>query len=135
MSLGIVGVTLDGGFVPEVRSYTAVAPPGVGKVTVDVVASDPRVRSVRITPPDSDPDVGGHQVDLNSDGTPTVVAVKVTASDTRSYSVTVTRDVPRNQTLSDDASLAGLSLSDGELFPEFDAAISTYSASVPASTG
>ena len=137
-SLGISGVTLDSGFDPEVRSYTAVAQSGVGSVTVHVVSLDPDVRQVRVTPADSDPDVGGHQVDLNSDGTPTVVTVKVTASDkrtTRSYSVTVTRSLPRADPLSDDAVLAGLSLSDGELSPAFDTATTAYSASVPASTG
>ena len=132
--LGISGVTLDSGFEPGVKSYSAVAQSGVARVTVDVTASDPRARSVRVTPRDADPGTGGHQVDVNDDGTPTVVTVKVVAADKRTtsrYSITVTRAEP----LSDDAPLASLSLSDGDLSPDFHAETSAYSASVPASTG
>ena len=132
--LGIAGVTLDSSFDPGVKSYSAVAQSGVARVTVDVAPSDPGARWVRITPPDADPRTDGHQVDVNGDGTPTVVTVKVTAADkrtTNSYSVTVTRSEP----LSNDATLASLSLNDGDLSPDFDTATDAYSTSVPASTG
>ena len=132
--LGIAGVALGSSFDPGVKSYSAVAQSGVARVTVDVAPSDPGARWVRITPPDADPRTDGHQVDVNGDGTPTVVTVKVTAADkrtTNSYSVTVTRSEP----LSNDATLASLSLNDGDLSPDFDTATDAYSTSVPASTG
>ena len=132
--LGIAGVALGSSFDPGVKSYSAVARSGVARVTVDVAPSDPGARWVRITPPDADPRTDGHQVDVNGDGTPTVVTVKVTAADkrtTNSYSVTVTRAEP----LSNDATLASLSLNDGDLSPDFDTATDAYSKSVPASTG
>ena len=93
VSLSIDGATLDGGFDPGVMSYTAVGQSGVAQITVGAVSSDPDARSVRIAPPDVDPDVGGHQIDLNSDGAPTVVTVTVVAADdltTSAYDVTVT---------------------------------------------
>ena len=94
VGLGVEGATLGRGFDPEVLEYSAVARPGAAQVTVDAVPSDSGARSVRVSPPDADADADGHQIDLNVDGTPTAITVKVIAADkrtTRRYTIAVTQ--------------------------------------------
>ena len=85
--------------------------------------------------PEADAGTDGHQFALNptqgGQSSQTAVMVIVTqAGNTNSYTITVTRNPA-----STDASLAGLSLSDGDLSPAFDTATDTYTTTVPASTG
>ena len=94
VGLGVEGATLGRGFDPEVLEYSAVARPGAAQVTVDAVPSDSGARSVRVSPPDADADADGHQIDLNVNGTPTAITVKVIAADkrtTRRYTIAVTQ--------------------------------------------
>ncbi len=115
-SLSLTGVDI-GAFDPETLAYTVTT-----KVESTTVAATPRDAGARskIAPPDANGSLAGHQVELEVGET--VVAVTVRAENgrtTRTYTVTLTRAG------SDDAALAGLSLSDVDI-GAFDAQTLAY---------
>ena len=115
-------------FASDVNAYTVRAVNAVDEVTVTATKTDADA-TVAITPADADDAADGHQVDLDV-GDGNVISVAVTAADgttTNTYTVTVDRAAPP---VLDDATLNSLSLSDGELDPEFAEDETGYTASV-----
>ena len=145
-ALALSSGTLGPAFAAATLDYGAAVAHDVGEVTV-VYAAAPGTTAV-VVAPDADPGAPGHQVALNASTrhmpAQTVIVIAVSNRDGRldSYTVTVTRAVVpasddeelRSDPLSNDASLAALSLSDGDLSPAFDTATDAYSTTVPAST-
>ncbi len=146
-ALALSAGTLDPAFAAATLDYAAAVAHDVDEVTVTPTAA-PGTTAL-VAAPDNDTDTAGHQVALNAPTqdkpaqTAVVIAVSNSAGRLDSYTVTVTRaaastsdDETRSEPLSNDASLAGLTLSDAELSPDFDTATTTtYSTTVPASTG
>ena len=93
---------------------------------VTVLATPTDAGAVRvISPADADGNADGHQVSLTA-GAITTITVRVTAEDTSSR-MTYTIKVYRNRsTLSTEARLSSLSLSDGTLDPSFSRATTSY---------
>ena len=115
------------GFDMGVTSYTATVLDAVKQVTVLGTAEDSANDTVSYSPADADGGTGGHQVDLPIGDTEITITV-TSAATTKTYKVTVTRIA------ANDASLASLSLSAGELSPKFAAGTTAYTASVPNDT-
>ena len=114
-------------FASDVNAYTVRAVNAVKQVTVTATPSDADA-TVAITPADADGATDGYQVSL--DVGETVISAVVTAADgttTNTYTVTVDRASPP---VTNDATLNSLSLSDGELDPEFAEDVEDYTASV-----
>ena len=114
-------------FASDVNAYTVRAVNAVDEVTVTATTTDGDA-TFDITPADADDAAAGHQVSLAVGET--AISVAVTAADgttTNTYTVTVDRAAPP---VLDDATLNSLSLSDGELDPEFDEDTEDYTASV-----
>ena len=87
--LSLSGIDI-GAFTGETTVYAANVGHDVESMTVTAMASDQA--GIRISPPDAEPDVEGHQVNLVVGDT--VIEVMVTARDgntTRTYTVTITR--------------------------------------------
>ncbi len=124
-SLTISSGTLSPQFSSSDITYTASVDNSVTQVTVTPTASD---SSAAIT-------VNGNIVTSGNDyivtglnvGEPNTVTVIVTAQDstTKTYTITLTRAA-----LSDNADLAGLTISSGTLSPQFSSSDITYTASV-----
>ena len=121
--------TLDPVFASATTAYSASVGNAEDEVTVTPVVTH-RGATVEYLDgsdtalADADTDKDGHQVALEVGET--VVKVNVTAEDgstTKTYTLTLTR-------VSADATLSGLSLSAGTLDPPFDAATTSYTASV-----
>ena len=115
-------------FASDVNEYTVRAVNAVDEVTVTATKTDADA-TVAITPADADDAAAGHQVSLDV-GANNVISVAVTAADgttTNTYTVTVDRAAPP---VLNDATLNSLSLSDGELAPEFAEDEPGYTASV-----
>ena len=110
--------TLSPDFDPAVTTYTANVENAVSEVTVTAPASHSSASVAQ------DP---GNPVALDVGDTPITVTVTAQDGTTKAYTVTVTRSLPG---LSSDADLGDLSLSDGELSPDFDPAVTTYTANV-----
>ena len=139
--------TLAPAFAAGTPEYGAAVAHDVDEVTVTPTAA--AGTTAMVVAPDADPDATGHQVALNASTqqkpAQTVIVIAVSNSDGRldSYTVTVTRAVIpasdneelRSDPLSDDVSLAALSLSNGDLSPAFDTTTDAYSTTVAASTG
>ena len=102
------------------------------EVTVTWKANDDSATSV-VSPADADADTDGHQLALGAEGTETKLTITVTAEneDTKTYTITVNRPV---EPVTDDATLASLTVSDGTLTPEFDAEVTEYTASAKHNT-
>ncbi len=131
-TLSDLSLSAGGDLTPEFDSehnaYTVRAVNAVDEVTVTATKTDADA-TVAITPADADDAAAGHQVDLDV-GDGNVISVAVTAADgttTNTYTVTVDRAAPP---VLDDATLNSLSLSDGELDPEFAEDVVGYTASV-----
>ena len=132
---------LQPGFVPRGFSYVVSVPSYADQVTVKPLAAEGSLAT--IWPRDARPSTAGHQVVLNaptahvSAQTAIVVTVSNAQGEVEAYTITVTRRAPwpEARSVSQDASLASLGLSEGELSPGFDAAIDTYIVSLPVSTG
>ncbi len=119
-ALSLSDGTLSPAFDAAITAYKASVANGVDEVTVTATKSHTSA-TVAYDP--------GSTVDL--DVGPNTITVTVTAGDgttTETYTVTVTR--AGAGTGSNDADLSGLSLSAGTLTPAFDAAITSYTASV-----
>ena len=130
-TLSGLSLSAGGDLTPEFHSdttkYTVRAVNSVDEVTVTPTTTDADA-TVAITPTDADDAAAGHQVSLAVGET--AISVAVTAADgttTNTYTVTVDRAAPP---VLDDATLNSLSLSDGELDPEFAEAVVSYTASV-----
>ncbi len=125
----LAGLTISSGTLsPQFSSsditYTASVDSSVTQVTVTPTASD---SSAAITVNDNIvPSGTGHIVTGLNVGTNTVTVI-VTAQDstTKTYTITLTRAA-----LSDNADLAGLTISSGTLSPQFSSSDITYTASV-----
>ena len=118
-ALGLTHTTLTPRLAPDTSNYNAIATVGTEHVTVTAASDDPGAR-VDITPPDTDPDTDGHQIDLGVGDV--TVTVTVTAADgvtARVYQVTVTRPPP--------PALTVLEASDTVLTPRPDISDSHYS--------
>ena len=121
--------TLDPAFASATTAYAASVGNAEDEVTVtpEVAHAGATVEYLGASDTalaDADTGKDGHQVALEVGET--VVKVKVTAEDgtaTQTYTLTLTR-------VSADATLSGLSLSAGTLSPVFDAATTSYTASV-----
>ena len=102
------------------------------EVTVTWKANDDSATSA-VSPADADADTDGHQLALGAEGTETKLTITVTAEneDTKTYTITVNRPV---EPVTDDATLASLTVSDGTLTPEFDAEVTEYTASAKHNT-
>ena len=132
----VILVKPDGttGFAPQTKAYTASVPfdidpntAGVQDETTVSATAASGGSTPAITPADANATDDGHQVALNVGAN--VIRLSVTeGSVTNTYTVTVTR-IANN-----DASLASLSLSAGELSPKFAAGTTAYTASVPNDT-
>ena len=112
--------TLSPAFDPAMLKYTASVGNTVEEVTV---TATPNHGSAKVAQSPANP------VALVA-GVGKTITLTVTAEDastTETYTVTVTRDVPGG---SSDADLSGLSLSAGTLTPAFNAATTSYTASV-----
>ena len=120
-SLELDGVGI-GTFVPSRYRYTARVPNTVSSTTVIAAAADPAA-VVDVTPADADDVADGHQVALG-DGDTTIEVTVTDSTGTRTYTVVVTK--VDAATLSDDASLSGVSLGGLEL-ADFDPARTDYS--------
>ena len=109
--LAISDVNLAG-FDPGSTEYPRNVAADVSTVTVSPSASSDE-SEVMISPNDSDPDTGGHQVDLEADGS-TIITVSVVSLEfpdlTTTYTITLTRLDGTIAPLSDDATLSSLSL-------------------------
>ena len=113
-ALSLSGVTLDPMFASDTLEYTADVGSEMASTTVEATATAADAgASVSIAPADANMVEMGHQVDLAVGDN--VITVTVTAADgsTQDYTVTVTRPV------SSDATLSALSLSDIVLSPMF----------------
>ena len=122
-SLGALSLSVAdiGAFSSTTTSYSADAASTVSSTTVAATPTDASA-TVTISPPDSDTNSSGHQVDL-AEGANTIT-VTVESSDgtgQQAYTVVVTR-VP-----SDDASLGALSLSGADI-GAFSSTTTSYSA-------
>ena len=101
-SLSLDGHALTPAFDPETSDYALTVPADSGSVTIRAVSSSPSA-SLSVSPPDADPLEPGHQIPLVAveSGQPpslTTAAVTVTSADlatTQTYTITVTRRVPR----------------------------------------
>ena len=126
----LAGLTISSGtlspqFSSSVITYTASVDNSVTQVTVTPTASD---SSATIAVNDNIvPSGTGHIVTGLTAGEPTTVTVIVTAQDstTKTYIITLTRAA-----LSDNADLAGLTISSGTLSPQFSSSVTAYTASV-----
>ena len=131
--LSLSAGTLDPVFASGTDSYTADVGSGVGAITVTAMTSDGDARVEYLDADDApieddDTVTAGHQVALAVGAN--IIRVKVTAADavtTRTYTVTVTRPV------SADATLSELRLSAGTLDPVFASGTHTYTADIAAS--
>ena len=85
-------ITLTPTFVSGTESYTADVASAVAKVTVTATPTHAEAEAV-ITPTDADSVLAGHQVNMGTPGSDTVITVVVTAEDgsDKTYTVTVTR--------------------------------------------
>ena len=119
-------ITLTPGFSAAETEYTAIVLDAVKQATVTATPAETD-HEADISPDDADGDTEGHQVDLGIGDTEITIVVDSGAT-TKTYMVTVTR------VAADDASLTALSLSAGELDPEFDSGTTSYTASVPNDT-
>ena len=120
-------VSLNPTFMDTTTAYTASAPNAAAQITVTATPTDPGA-TVEITPTDADLTAGGHQVTLTEgDNLITAMVTAANGTDTKSYTVTVTRRPPAAQ---DDDDLASLSLSEGMLEPAFSSTQTVYSAEV-----
>ena len=132
---------LQPGFVPWGFSYVASVPSYADQVTVKPLAAGGSVAT--ILPRDARPSTAGHQVVLNAptghDSAQTTIVVSASNAEgqVEAYTITITRRAPwpEARSVSQDASLASLGLSEGELSPAFDAATDAYMVSLPVSTG
>ena len=118
-TLSLSAGTLNPAFDAATTSYTATVENAVTSVTVTATASHADASTAQ------EPD---NPVALDVGATP--ITVTVTAGDgttTKAYTVTVTRSSPG---ASSDADLSDLSLSAGTLSPAFNAATTSYTASV-----
>ena len=89
LTAGGSAVTLSPGFSAGTTSYTASVGFHVSTVTVAATAVAAGA-TASIVPADDDTSVAGHQVDLST-GTNTITVTVTNGSDTRDYTVTVTR--------------------------------------------
>ena len=112
-------------FASATTTYTASVANDVGSTTV--TATPATGATAVITPADADANTAGHQVTLDEGANPISIAVTGAGMTPRTYTVRVTRDAPG---VSSNADLSGLTLSEGTLSPEFDAATTEYTASV-----
>ena len=111
-------------FTAAVTDYTDRMDNATTQVTVDATLADAGA-SLVISPSDADSNTPDHQVSLTA-GAERTITVRVTAEDpevTKTYTVKVYRN--RN-TLSEEAMLSRLSLSDGALDPSFRRATLEY---------
>jgi uncharacterized repeat protein (TIGR02543 family) len=123
LSSGTLTPSFDGG----IYAYTASVPYSTSSLTVTPMSSNSYATV----------EVNGLSVPRGSESEPislnvgsNTINVAVTAQDgTTTHTYTV--DVTRNEAPSTDATLSGLSLSDGTLTPVFDGGTFTYTASVP----
>ena len=122
-NLTLSGVTLS--FASATTTYTASVANDVASTTV--TATPATGATATITPTDADAGTAGHQVNLDEGANPISIAVTGAGMTPRTYTVRVTRDAPG---VSSNADLSGLTLSEGTLSPEFDAATTEYTASV-----
>ena len=122
-NLTLSDVTLS--FASATTSYTASVANDVASTTV--TATPATGATAVITPADADANTAGHQVTLDEGANTISIAVSGAGMTPRTYTVRVTRDAPG---VSSNADLSGLTLSEGTLSPEFDAATTEYTASV-----
>ena len=123
-NLTLSGVTLN--FASATTTYTASVANDVASTTV--TATPATGATAVITPADADANTAGHQVTLVEGANTIEIAVTGAGMTPRDYTVRVTRDAPG---VSSNADLSGLRLSEGMLTPAFNAATTTYTASVP----
>ena len=126
-NLTLSGVTLS--FASATTTYTASVANDVASTTV--TATPATGATAVITPADADANTAGHQVNLAEGANPISIAVTGAGMTPRTYTVRVTRDAPG---VSSNADLSGLRLSAGTLTPAFNAATTSYTASVPNAT-
>ena len=114
--------TLSPAFASGVTSYTATVANSIDETTVTATANDGAATVAYGGAAGTD---GVAALDVGANA----IMVTVTAEDgsTEGYTVTVTREAPG---VSSDADLSDLSLSPGTLSPTFDAATTSYTASV-----
>ena len=125
-TLELTHTTLTPRLAAETSHYNGITTVGTEQVTVTAASDDPGAR-VEITPSDTDPDAGGHQVDLNvGDNAITVTVTAADGATARDYQVTVTRPPP--------PTLAVLELTDTTHAPRLVADVSHYTAAVTAGT-
>ena len=120
--------TLAPTFAAHTDSYAADVANTTVRVTVAATANSAGA-VVAIAPADADGVTAGHQIDLAAGVNE--ITVTVTAADnttTKAYQVAVDRDA------SADATLASISLSEGDLSPAFAAGTNAYTAEVDAYT-
>ena len=124
-------ITLTPTFAAGVTSYTASVPGDVTRITLSGTLNDDAASLAYDPSTDADGDDVGHQVDLSLGEN--LLQVNVTAEDgsTQTYSITVTRN------LSDDATLSALAITETDgtaiaLTPTFAAGVTSYTASVDA---
>ena len=117
-TLSLSAGTLNPAFDAATTSYTATVENAVTSVTVTATASHADASTAQ------EPD---NPVALDVGATPITVTVTAGDGTTKAYTVTVTRSSPG---ASSDANLNALSLSAGTLSPAFDAATTSYTASV-----
>ena len=131
-ALSLSDGTLDPDFHPDTLEYTASVDNSISRVAVSATTNNPAASVAYLDRndqelADADPETDGFHVMLAPG--PNLVKVRVTAQDrttTKDYTLTVTR--PR--TVSNDATLSALSLSDGTLNPDFHPDTLEYTASV-----
>ena len=123
-SLMLSGAVLTPAFASGTTEYTAAAAFSPDETTVTATTTHIGA-NVAIVPDDENLGVDGDQVSLTA-GAETTITVTVTAEDgtTKDYAVKVTRP----EEASSDATLESLTLSDITLSPEFDPAITAYTA-------
>ena len=134
-SLSLSGIDF-GPFVSCKSDYDVRIPSGGPSVTtVTATGFNPNAFDVTITPADSDLATAGHQVEITS-GTPLLITATLTHKDTPSLTRTYTVSVLKVafSTLSDDASLSGLSLGSDVDIGLFDSEVLSYEAYVNADT-
>jgi hypothetical protein len=118
------------GFVPSTTVYTVDVPTDVTKVTVVATKSDPKaemlVHSVIVA---SGTPSGQDTLPLNGPGVPTSASIIVTApsGDVKTYTITVNRAASNNNNLS------VLTVSPGNLEPNFTGSITSYTLNVGSS--
>ena len=120
--------TLAPTFAAHTDSYAADVANATARVTVAATANSTGAAAA-IAPADADGGTAGHQIDLAAGVNE--ITVTVTAADnttTKAYQVAVDRDA------SADATLASISLSEGDLNPAFAADTNAYTAEVDAYT-